>query len=150
MFLAGTIPISFVAGPFLASLIARNREAVYLRIMGIGVAVNLALAFTLIPGLGATGAALAMLLTEAVIFSLALFLADLTAEVRRAAILLARAFFAAMSAMGLLWWLQAVGLSLPIRAPLVLILAYPLLAWVYGVISPARILLFLRALSGRE
>ena len=150
VFLAGTIPISFVAGPFLASLLARNREAVYLRIMGIGVLVNFAIAFALIPGLGATGAALAMLLTEAVILTLALFLADLSAEVRRVLILLSRALPAALSVVGLLMWLTALGISFPIRAPLVLIIAYPLLAWAFGLISPARILLFLQALSGRE
>ncbi len=150
MVLAGTIPISFAASPFLAGMIARNRERRYLGIMAAGVVVNLAMAVILIPRFGATGAGIAMLVTEATIFSLALFLANLTTEVRHTFILLGRAAAAAGAAAGLLYLLKDAGLPFPYRQLLALLVAYPIMAMTLGVIHPARILLFFRTLSGRE
>jgi O-antigen/teichoic acid export membrane protein len=149
LFLAGMIPLSFVAGPFLAALIAGNREGAYLFIMSAGVVVNLALAVGLIPRLGATGAGMAMLLTEAVVFSLALLKADRTDEVRRILQLMVSVILAVVYCMMLLLWLGRLGVPFGARVAALLVV-HPLLMWVLGLATPARILLLFRTLLRRE
>jgi O-antigen/teichoic acid export membrane protein len=69
--LAATIPISFVAAPRLALLVARNRERTYATIMAAGAGANLVLDLFLIPRYGAEGAATATLATEVLVTVLA-------------------------------------------------------------------------------
>ncbi len=150
LLLAGVIPISFAAAPFLATLVARDQERVYVKIMGAGVVVNFLLAFALIPRLGATGAAAAMLVTELAVLTLTLLSTDLNDELRPALGIHVRAILAAITAGGALLALRYLGTPLVLRGPIAFLLLYPALAVLAKVLRPARILLFLRALKGRE
>lgn len=69
--LAATIPVSFVAAPRLALLVARDRERTYAAVMAVGAGANLVMDLLLIPRFGAEGAAAATLTTEGVVMVLA-------------------------------------------------------------------------------
>ncbi len=148
--LAPIVLLSFIASPFLAALLGRNRERSYAAIMAAGVAVNLIAAFLLIPSFGARGAAVATLTTEAAVLLLALLATDLRSEVPRALSIHARALVAAGLAGGLTALLAALGLPLGLRAPLAFLLAYPALAFSLRVFTPARFLLLYQSLLRRE
>lgn len=63
--LALAVVVMFVDNTFIAALNAMDRQAVYARIILLGLAVNLALDFSLIPAFGYLGAASATVATEA-------------------------------------------------------------------------------------